>query len=138
MASEEVRALGFKWYEHPAFKETTFKPGFLRIRKETDNFLSGLGYNRDEEANCYIQTRENKDRVALFAHAGFGLVFLSCVLNIPYPYFCTRFDLTHSSMTVISFEDEEGIVIPKLLTLSNDSHLYREGLPTKYNNKLYF
>lgn len=24
-----------------------------------------------------------------------------------------------------------------ILTLSNDSHIYREGLPTKYNNEFY-
>lgn len=138
MASEEVRKLGFDWYEYFNDIQPTFKTGFLRVRKETDSFLAELGYTRDESANCYIQTRENNERVALFAHHGFGLIFLSCVLNIPYPYLCTRFDMTHSAITVIDFTDEEGIVLPKILTHANDSHLYREGLPTKYNNRIYF
>lgn len=43
-------------------------------------------------------------------------------------------DISHSGMTVVEFkEDSEGVCIPKLLMLSNDSHLYREGLPTSYN-----
>ena len=39
--------------------------------------------------------------------------------------------------SVMQFE-YDGYCIPKILTLSLDSHLYREGLPTKYNNYLYF
>ena len=47
-------------------------------------------------------------RVALFAHQGFGLAFLSRVLGIPYPMFSTQFDMGHSGMTVIEFKDENG------------------------------
>ena len=64
--------------------------------------------------------------------------FLSQILGIPYPMFATRFNMTHTGVTVINFEEEDGFAIPKVLTLSSDSHLYREGLPTKYNNELYF
>ena len=76
--------------------------------------------------------------MALFAHHGFGVTFLSCLLDIPYPEMALRFDIGHSSMTVIDFTEKSGIVIPKVLQLSNDSHLWREGLPTKYQNKIYF
>ena len=41
-------------------------------------------------------------------------------------------------MTVIEFREQDGVVIPRVLQLANDSHLYREGLPTKYQNRLYF
>ena len=74
----------------------------------------------------------------LFAHQGFGLAFLSEVLDIPYPLFTNHFDMCHTGMTVIEFREENGVAIPKVLTLSSDAHLYREGLPTKYNNNLYF
>ena len=80
----------------------------------------------------------NEKRVALFAHQGFGISFLSSVLDIPYPEFSLHFDFSHSSMTVIEFKDVDGIVIPKVLTLSNDSHIYSENLPTKYNNEILF
>ena len=46
--------------------------------------------------------------------------------------------MCHTGMTVIDFKEEGGYAIPKLLTLSSDAHLYREGLPTKYNNIRYF
>ena len=82
--------------------------------------------------------KPNNERVALFAHQGFGFAFLSEVLGIPYPMFANHFDLSHSSMTVINFKEENGFATPKVLTLSSDSHLYREGLPTKYNNEICF
>ena len=66
------------------------------------------------------------------------MAFLSSVLDIPYPEFTLHFDLSHSSMTVLEFKDVDGTVIPKVLTLSNDSHIYNENLPTKYNNVIVF
>jgi probable phosphoglycerate mutase len=76
--------------------------------------------------------------VALFAHQGFGLAFLSHILDIPYPVFSMHFDTTHSGVTVIEFKNEDGICVPKILTLSNDSHIYKDGLPTNYCNYLRF
>ena len=69
---------------------------------------------------------------------GFGLAFLGCVLDIPYNDFCTRFDFGHSGMTGIEFSATKGeLCVPKILQLSNDSHLYKEGLATKYQNRIY-
>ena len=66
------------------------------------------------------------------------MAFLSEILDIPYPMFVNHFNICHSSMTVIDFKEENGYAIPKVLTLSSDSHIYREGLPTKYNNEIFF
>ena len=49
-----------------------------------------------------------------------------------------HFDMSHTGMTVIDFAQVDGITIPKVLQLAGDSHLYREGLPTAYNNVLRF
>ena len=62
------------------------------------------------------------------------MMILSSLLDIPYPTFCTRFDFGHSSVTVIAFGDDEDCSYPKVLQLSNDSHLYAEGILTGYNN----
>ena len=134
--SESITTLGRQWYEHPEFSNTRFKEGFLRIERETYSFLEELGYKHDYGRRGYVATRPNDERVALFAHQGFGLAFLSALLDIPYPEFCTRFDIGHTGMTVIDFSSDDGFVIPKVLQLSNDSHLYREDLPTKYNNRI--
>ncbi|MBR6767052.1 MAG: histidine phosphatase family protein [Clostridia bacterium] len=135
---ESVKRMGNQWYDHPHFKDTRFKQGMERIRRETDAWLASLGYEHDREANCFRAVRPNEDRVALFAHAGFGLAFLSTVLDIPYPQMCIHFDMCHTGMTVIEFKETHGVVIPKVLTLSNDGHLLRDGMPTNYNNLVRF
>ena len=134
----DVLSRGFTWYESPVFAGYDYKKGIERIRKETDAFMLSLGYEHVPFSGYYKTVAPHDKRVALFAHQGFGLAFLSCLLDIPYPVFSMRFDLNRSCMTVIEFKEENGISIPRLMTLSNDSHLYREGLPTLYNGRVRF
>ena len=139
LSSAEVRAMGERWTEHPQLAGYHFEKGLQRVRKETDSFLASLGYERVPGTGEYRIIKSNDERIALFAHQGFGLVFLSCLLEIPYPVFSMHFDMSHTGVTVIHFrEEEDGFARPCILTLSNDSHLYRDGLPTKYNNELSF
>ena len=126
-ASPEVRALGMRWYEHP---ELAFcKAGMERVARESDAWLASLGYERDEREGLYHAARENNERIALFAHAGFGSAFMSHLLGIAYPQYNQTFELSHSCMTVVEFKEQNGICVPRVLTMSNDAHLYHEMLP---------
>jgi probable phosphoglycerate mutase len=136
--SKEMRDLGDRWYEHPAFAQYDFKKGMERIYDNSDAFFASLGYEHIRYSGKYKVLSHSNKRIALFAHQGFGLAFLSALLDIPYPMLSTHFDICHTGMTVIEFADNGGFSVPKVLTLSSDSHLYRDGLPTKYNNSLYF
>lgn len=136
--SKEIRDLGDRWFEHPKFKAYDYEKGINRIYDESDKFLMSLGYEHERYTGKYKVNHSNDKRIALFAHQGFGLAFLSCLLDIPYPMFCTHFDMSLTGVTVIEFREVDGFCVPKILTLSSDSHLYREGIPTKYNNYLYF
>ena len=133
---DSIISLGHNWYKHPEM--TSYESGINRIHSESLEFFKSLGYEHIRNAGKYKVTKSNDMRVALFAHQGFGLAFLSVILDIPYPIFVNHFDMCHTGPTVIEFEEKDGFAIPKVLTLSSDSHLYREGLPTKYNNGLYF
>ena len=135
LASAEVRLLGDKWYTHPRLAE--YAPGIERIQRETDAFMLNLGYRHDREQGGYIPESPRYDRVALFAHEGFGAAFLSCLLDIPYPEYCVHFEMSHSCLTVIDFR-EEGFTVPRVLQLSNDSHLFAAGIPTDYQNVIHF
>lgn len=137
-ASKEVLALADAWYTHPAFEAYTFRRGVERMDRETDKLLRSLGYEHLRQEGIYRAVAPTEERVALFAHQGFGLSFLSSVLDIPYPLAALHMDMGHSGMSVIEFQQAEGIAIPKLLTLSNDSHLYRDGLPTSYQGRVWF
>lgn len=131
--SKEIRDLGDRWYDHPAFAEKNYEKGIKRIYDASDEFFASLGYKHERYTGKYKTVAHNGKRVALFAHQGFGLAFLSCVLDIPYPQFCTHFDITPTGMTVIEFTDNGGYTIPKVLMHSSDSHIYKEGIPTLYN-----
>lgn len=135
-ADESILSLGFKWYEHPEMRG--YKQGIDRVYKDTNEFLKMLGYEHINNSAKYRILNSNKKRVALFAHQGFGLAFLSAVLDIPYPFIANHFDMCHTGITAIEFQEIGDFAIPKVLTLSSDSHIYKEGLPTKYNNFLYF
>jgi len=135
--SEEMRKLDDNWYDHPKFSEFPFKTGIERIRDAADDFFAQQGYRHDRKEHIYISEKPNDKRIAIFAHQGFGVLFLSSILDVCVPQFVTHFDICHSSVSVIEFKDIDGITIPKALMLSNDSHIYGEGLPTKYNNVLY-
>lgn len=135
--SDEVYALGDKWYTHKAFSEPRYKSGMERVTRHTREFIKSLGYEYDEMSRTYNAVAPNDRRVALFAHEGFGKAFLSVVTGIPYPVFCTRFEIEHSGVTAIRLDGERH-VIPQILQHSNDSHLFKDGLPTRYNNEILF
>ncbi len=136
--ADRAFAMNKDWYKDERLKTGNFEKGIKRVNNETDKWLSSLGYDHDREACIYKAVNPTDERIALFAHQGFGIAFLSAILDIPFPMFSSHFDMGHSDITVIEFESIEGVVIPKILTLSNDGHLYRENLPTKYNHKWEF
>lgn len=130
--SATIRNLGQNWIKDDFFSNTNFKNGLERINNETDKFMQSLGFEHDREKGGYKILKPNNKRVAFFAHQGFGLAFLSSLLDIPYPIFCTNFDFGHTGVTVINFDESAEISYPKVLQLSNDSHLYKEEILQKY------
>ena len=134
LISDEIRKLDHNWHTHPSMVERGVV-GTGRIAKDVDAWLETLGYKR--EGNGYRKVGQPPERVALFAHWGFGLAFLSHLLYIPYPQMATRFCIGHSQVTVIRFWDRDPVV-PQVLQLSNDSHLFAAGVETKYINRFLF
>ncbi len=132
--SKEMLELGKNWLSHSKFANTKIESGIRRIETEAFDFLRGLGYEHIENEGRYRIIKPNEERVALFAHQGFGMAFLSIILDIPYPIFSTHFDLSTSGVSVISFDNNKsGYTVAKMLQLSNDSHLYKEDVDTTYN-----
>lgn len=136
--SSEVRALGEAWHTHPAFGAYPFTRGVERVNGAVDGFMESLGYRHDRTRGCYEVVSSNEKRVALFAHQGFGMCFMASLLDIPYPTYCTHFDFGHSSMTVVRMEEHGPVAYARALQLSNDSHLYKEGILTGYHNRFKF
>ena len=125
---KEIRQLDDLWYEDSYFRQSGAKSGMLRINKQVDEWIKTFGYKHDRENHKYISVDRHPERIALFAHGGFGMAFLSSLLDIPYPLFCLHFQYSVlSCMTVIDFSGNEEIC-PKIVEYSNDSHLYKANL----------
>lgn len=137
--SGEVLALGYNWYDHPFFASyPQFKDGISFIDSHVDELLASFGYIHNRDGHFYTETATNNERIAIFAHEGMSKLFLSSLLDIPYPLFATRMDISYTGLTVIEFSPDKitGKVIPEILTFGNDGHLYREGLPTLHNCRI--
>ena len=138
LLSHEMKQYGERWYEHPKFKSYAYKEYLDKTDADIDALLASHGYAHDRERRIYTAEKPTDERIAIFAHAGFGSVFLSSLLDIPYSEFSIHYDMSHTGMTVVEFRERGGVYIPKILTFSSDSHIYKEGLPTAYNNGIRF
>jgi len=144
LARRDVREMGEEWYKHPLFEKYHFENTILPINRQIDEFFTLLGYEHDSEKGLYrVAERHPEKRIAIFAHETMGKLFMSHLLDIPFPYYATHFEMKHSAITVIRFddggfvEDSDGPIEyarARVLTLSNDSHLYKDGLPLTHNS----
>ncbi len=133
LANAELQAMGAQWYMHPSVSHTGVAGGVARVRRESDAFFASLGYEHIEGTGSYRVVHDSHEKVALFAHQGFGMIFLSTLLDIPYPFFALHCDLFHTGVAAIEFRNQNGIAIPKLWSISSDLHLDRAGMATKYD-----
>ena len=127
--------LGEKWYEAPIFRETNAKQGFERIQKASDEFLARQGYERD--GRIYHVRKENRKRVAVFCHYGFGSTWLAVLQSLaPTQVWATQ-DISTSGITLVHFDSREGRdTVPVVKMLSDLSHLYGDRLPLRYNSEM--
>jgi broad specificity phosphatase PhoE len=115
---------------HPMLKDIPIRERLDIIQKESDRFFGELGYHRN--GRVYDVIRRNTDRIAMFCHGGFGLTWLSLLLNIPTTLVWGGFWLPPSSVTTILFDERRpGFATPRCIGLSDVSHLHKAGLPVQ-------
>jgi len=97
------------------------------IRRNSDKFLASLGYVRD--GGVYRIEKQNDQKIAVFAHGGFGLSWLSVLLEIPLPLMWSGFFLHTSSVTQILFDERsDNLATPRCLMVSALPHLFAASL----------
>ena len=79
--TEENYKRSTDWHECDVFEGIDFKTPYKRIIEASDDFLSRQGYER--AGHVYKIVRPNDDRVALFCHEGFSMVWFPFLLTIP-------------------------------------------------------
>ena len=97
-----------------------------RVTEGADEWLSSLGFERDGEYYRVICDDTDKT-VAMFCHGGSSTVFLSHIMNIPFPRMCTIFRPYFTSVTAIELSGKVGeLCSPKIKLLSDDRHVPRD------------
>ncbi len=118
------------WHKHPILNKTISKEKFEELKRNSDDFLRGLGYKRIE--GRYRCLNPNSEKNAVFCHGGFGLTWIAHLLEIPLPLMWTGFWLSPSSVTTILFEERsKNWAVPRCLGIGDTSHLYKAGLEVK-------
>ena len=134
--SPEVLKLGHEWYKHPALAK--YEKGIRQVYDELDEFLLSQGYEHIRGTGKYKIVEKSEKRIAIFAHAGFGTAFMSCLFDIPFPLAALHFDMRTTGLTAIRFDNgKDGYSVPCVLSFANDGHLYAENLPTNIGNVIF-
>lgn len=116
------------WHQFPPLDEPEFRAGVERVNADSDAFLTGLGYARED--GVYRINQPNREKIAIFCHGGLGLTWLAHLLNIPVPLIWTGFFLPVSSVTTVLFDERhKEFAVPRCLGVGDISHLYAAGLP---------
>lgn len=118
------------WLRESPFDHPGYERGFTELQAASDAFLAGHGYHR--RAGAYEVRAGHREKIAVFCHGGFGLTWLSHLLNIPAPLVWAGFFLPPSSVTTILFDERSpGLAAPRCLGVGDVSHLYAHGLPVQ-------
>lgn len=118
---KEILDLGDKWTEHPLCSELKAKNGIPVFNDVVDNFMLELGYKHDREKKTYIKIKNKTPKnVAIFAHGGIAMIFLSTLLDIPYPRFILDHPCHDTSAVSIIEINKKGVA--KLLVYGAVSH----------------
>ena len=138
LCSKEVRELADQWYTHPALAPFGFEKTIHPINEQIDRLIASFGYEHDTKKGLYKITAPHPEKkIAIFAHECMGKIFMSHLLDVPFPYYAAHFEMHTSAFSVVRFDDgarkdpsrtPQPYARARLLSLSNDAHLYREGL----------
>ena len=124
-----------KTLECTGINEANMPPAIETIREGGREFLERLGYR--EENGVYRILRPNEEKVALFCHVVFATVWLSELLHLPLHLLWGGTRITHTGVTILDFKNyEDGFTAPRMLCMSDMTHLYMEGLDTTYDRKV--
>lgn len=134
MHGHTIRALSKEinttnWHEFEPFNHPLCVQRIRELADHSDAFLKELGFERQGQVYRTLRP-DNREKVAVFCHGGFGLAWLSHLLDISPPQMWGSFFLPTSSVTTILFDERiPGVATPRALGVGDIGHLYAAGLP---------
>ena len=117
------------WHTMEWFAKSTVRQSFEQLQKHSDEFLARHGYVREE--GRYRCEKPHREKIVVFCHGGFGLTWLSHLLEIPLPLMWSAFWLAPTSVTTVLFDERsKKWAVPRCVGLCDVSHLYAAGMTT--------
>jgi hypothetical protein len=115
-----------RWYEHPKLAPLHLEKTILPINEKIDAFLASFGYTHDRDQGLYHDAGTHTEkRIAVFAHECMGKIFMSHILDIPFPYYAEHFEMHTSALTVIRIGSTDLI-----LRMSTYADFAKEVIPS--------
>jgi len=113
--------------ERPDPLTSQMKKDIGGLRNASDSFFERLGYKRC--GGRYRVVGGNDKKIAVFTHGGFGLAWLSHLLELPIELIWCGFWLDPCSITTVHFEERSREwAVPRCLCVGDVSHLTVRGL----------
>ena len=110
------------------------RAGYAAMCRDLDAFFASLGYEREGVGNGYRAVAPNDLKVAVFCHEGAMMHSLAHILNLPLHIWTATATVTFTGITVLELSGDKR-AFPRLLTLSDMSHLYKAGLAMRYSRE---
>ncbi len=114
------------WTKQPPFCNNVVFSELERVASQADIWMESLGYRR-EGANYRVTGDNTNKTIALFSHGGSSSALLSHLLNFTFFYLCRAICPDFTSITVLSFSDEKGVLTAPMIEYANDSRHIRGG-----------
>ena len=120
MASKGIALHSPDWENSPYFKNNKATGVVKNIQRKTDEWLCGLGLERNAFGYRAAPGKKQNKTVALFSHGGSSSAAIGHILNIEFPLTCALFHFGHTGITILRFEQEPGITAVPCIELLND------------------
>jgi len=123
------------WRNHVYFSNNIVTEEADAVARETDEWLRGLGYERNGAYYRCLRPDNEQVTVALFSHGGSSAAAMGHILNLTFPYACALFHLEFTGITVIRLDRTPGSQTLPCLELANDGRHIRGGRYHRLANK---
>jgi broad specificity phosphatase PhoE len=117
--------------EESYLNNDSWQSTFKKIINESDSLIESFGWKRNGHQYRYLSHKKHPKniQIAFFCHGGFGLTYLSHLLQIPCHMVWSSFFLHTSSITTVLFDERpKSIATPRVIGLSALPHLYKNEL----------
>ena len=130
LRSDELRALGDRWLDHPQIAATNVRDVVSEIDGGVLDLLRRQGFVPEgDHFRAIDPARPNDKNIALFCHVGVKTLILSSLLRVPLPFLVGATSLHTCAFTrVLVTADDVGRAEARIVASDVTDHLSARGL----------